>query len=290
MGQTVYADLYFMINFSMDFLCFFLASKLLSMRFNILRVLVASALGGIYAVSALFFSIGRVWALVLDMAFCAALCLIAAAEKKGRLRSAIMLIPVYIAVSIVLGGSMTALFNLFNRLDLPLPEGDSDGMSIWIFAILAILGGVSVLLGGRFFVRKSSRKNVDVTVTHNGKALCVRALCDSGNLLRDPVSQVPCIVVDRSLLRGIIPEEVLELSKKESVLSLASLKRENAVRIRLIPAKTATGDGLLVGFRVDSVVVDDGKVKKSVQTLVISSDIGGSADGSHALIPPEILA
>ena len=288
MGQTVYADLYFMINFSMDFLCLFLAAKMLSMKLNVFRMLLAAALGGVYAVLALFLSVGRVWALVIDMAVCALLCAVAFAKRK-QWRASVMFIPVYIAVSMVLGGFMTALFNLFNRLDIPLPEGDGDGMSIWLFAILAVLGGLSVLLGGRFFARKSSRKNADVTVTYKGKSVSVRALCDSGNLLRDPVSNCPCVVVDTAFLKGVLPDEVLDLSAKRNVLSLGGLCQENIARVRLIPAQTATGEGLLVAFRADSVDVDSGKGKRSADALIVASRLGNTADGSHALIPPELL-
>ena len=288
MEQTVYADLYFMINFSMDFLCLFLAAKMLSFKLNIFRMLLSAALGGVYAVLALFLSVGRVGAVVIDMAVCTLLCLVAFAKRK-RWRESFMFIPVYIAVSMVLGGFMTALFNLFNRLDFPLPEGDGDGMSIWLFAILAVLGGVSVLLGGRFFARKGSRKNADVTVTYKGKSVSVRALCDSGNLLRDPVSQAPCIVVDTAFLKGVIPDEVLGFSAKRDFSALGGLCQENVARVRIVPAKTATGEGLLVAFRVDSVDVDSGKGKRSADALIVASKLGNTADGSHALIPPELL-
>ena len=288
MGQTVYADLYFMINFSMDFLCLFLAAKMLSMKLNVVRMLLAAVLGGVYSVLALFLSVGRAWALIIDIMVCAILCSVAFAKRK-RWRETVMFIPVYIAVSMVLGGFMTALFNLFNRLKFPLPESDGDGMSIWLFAILAVLGGLSVLFGGRFFARKSSRKNADITVTYKGKSVSVRALCDSGNLLRDPVSNFPCVVVDTAFLKGIIPDEILELSLKRNVLSLSGVSEENVARVRLIPAHTATGEGLLVAFRVDSVEVDHQKGKRSVEALIVASKLGNTADGSHALIPPELL-
>ena len=289
MEQTVYADLYFMINLSMDFLCFFLTAKILSIKLHVWRALMASALGGAYAVVALFFTVGKLAALLIDMAFCACLCLFAFARKK-ELRSAFMYTPVYIAVSMALGGFMTALFNLFNRLEMPLPETDSDGMSVWLFAILAVSGGIAVLLGGRFFAKRSARKNAEITVAHKGKSVCVRALCDSGNLLRDPLSNAPCVVIDRTFLKGVIPDEILAAAEKSDVTCMGKLRGENMARVRIIPAKTATGEGILIAFRADLVEVDSGRGKRAVDALVIASDIGNTADGSHALLPPELLS
>lgn len=289
MEQTVYADLYFMINLSMDFLCFFLTAKILSIRLYVRRALIASALGGVYAVAALFLSVGKLTALIIDMAVCVCLCLLAFARKK-ELRSALMYTPVYIAVSMALGGFMTALFNLFNRLEIPLPESDSDGISVWLFAIFAIAGGTAVLLGGRFFAKRSARKNAEVTVAHNGRSVCVRALCDSGNLLRDPLGNAPCVVIERSLLKGVIPDEVLAAAEKNDISRIDKLRGENMARVRIIPARTATGEGLLIAFRADLVEVDSGKGKRAVDALVIASEIGNTADGSRALLPPELLS
>ena len=289
MEQTVYADLYFMINLSMDFLCFFLTAKILSIKLYVWRALAASAIGGVYAVAALFLSVGKLTALLIDIAVCAFLCLFAFAREK-ELRSAFMYTPVYIAVSMALGGFMTALFNLFNRLEMPLPETDSDGMSVWLFAILALAGGMAVLLGGRFFAKRSARRNAEITVAHKGKSVCVRALCDSGNLLRDPLSNAPCVVIDRTFLKGVIPDEVLVAAEKSDVTCMSKLRGENMARVRIIPARTATGEGMLIAFRADMVEVDSGKGKRAVDALVIASDIGNTADGSHALLPPELLS
>ena len=77
MEQTVYVDLYFLINFSMDFLCFFLLSKLLSVKLSFGRTIAASLLGGLYANLALFLPLSSLPALLLDMAACTLMCAVA---------------------------------------------------------------------------------------------------------------------------------------------------------------------------------------------------------------------
>ena len=284
MEQTVYADLYFMINLSMDFLCFFLTAKILSIKLHVWRALIASALGGVYAVAALFFTVGKLTALLTDMAVCACICLFAFARKK-ELRSAFMYTPVYIAVSMAIGGFMTALFNLFNRLEMPLPETDSDGMSVRLFAILAVSGGIAVLLGGRFFAKRSARKNAEITVAHKGKSVGVRALCDSGNLLREPISGLPCVLVELDALDGVFSASFRTSVKKRDIISLSS---HEASRIRMIPARSVSGDSLLFGMRVDSLRIDMGKGATEVEAYLAFSVERISADGVKALVPSEL--
>ena len=287
MGQTVYADLYFLINFSMDFLCFYITARLMSARISALRMAISATFGGIYAVLALFIDTDRILALFIDGAACAIMCLIAFYRKK-ELRQALLLIPVYIAVSMVLGGAMTALFNLFDRLDLPLPEG-GDGISVWIFALLAILSGVFTLLGGRFFARRATVRRAEVTVENGGNRVTVRALCDTGNLLREPISNLPCIMIDERFLHGIIPDDVLRAIEARELDALSSLSPPSMKRTRVIPARGAVGEDILIGYRPDTVKVDGGRGARTVSAYIVAGKLLKSADGEGAIIPPELL-
>ena len=292
MGQTVYADLYFMINFSMDFLCFFLTAKILCAHFPILRAVCGSALGGLYAVLALVVptaALGRVGALLCDFAVCALICA-AVFARRGRMKELFMLTPVFIAVSITLGGVMTVLFGLLDRLSLPLPEESSgDARSVFIFAVCALLGGVGVLVGGRAFGRRSTRKNAELRVELGSRSIRVRALCDSGNLLRDPISGAPCVIIEAERLRHILPEELISAALFGSVPDTRAMGGELGRRIRVIPSRTATGDGMLIAIRPDGVYVDGGKGERRVDAMIAISRLGTTADGSEALIPPELL-
>ena len=87
MGQTVYVDLLFMINFSMDFLCFFLAAKLFGIKLAIGRALLASAIGGAYSVTALFISVTKITAFAIDVGMCALMCAICFGGRRKTERS-----------------------------------------------------------------------------------------------------------------------------------------------------------------------------------------------------------
>ena len=74
MGRVVYADLFFLINFSMDFLCFFLTAKILNRRLSLIRALFGSAVGGVYANLVLLWALPRVPELILDLMLCFLMC------------------------------------------------------------------------------------------------------------------------------------------------------------------------------------------------------------------------
>lgn len=283
MEQTVYVDLYFLINFSMDFLCFFLLSKLLSVKLSFGRTIAASLLGGLYANLALFLPLSSLPALLLDMAACTLMCAVALLRRHEGKRLPLYAL-VYIAVSMVLGGAMTALFHLFNRLELPLGEVAQDDLSVWLLALLAIVGGLITHLCGRFFSKRGTRRHATLSLRYGSCTCTLGALCDTGNLLREPMSGKLCIVVERERLRGLLPDDLLTASA--AVSSDPARYARYAGRIRLLPAASATGERMLLGLRLDNVTLDSGGGPHAVDAFIVPTSLGGTAD---ALIPPELM-
>ena len=156
MGQTVYGDLLFLINFSMDYLCCYITAKLLHRNFPRIRALLASAVGGIYAVAILFSGFVPPLELVCDIVAGILMCIAVFAGKKTGFWKFMLCSLTYVGVSAALAGLMTAMFNLLNSLGLPLGslEQSGDGMPVWLFAILAAVSGAATLAGGKFFRKK----------------------------------------------------------------------------------------------------------------------------------------
>ncbi len=290
MGQIVYVDLLFLINFSMDFLCLFLAAKILSLPLSLGRALLGAAVGGIYADLALFFPFGRALSLLLDIAVCFALCAIVFYRKREG-KSLPLYTLVFTAVSMTLGGIMTALFNLLNRSSLA--EGmsgvEGDGISVWLFGLLALLSGGITLLGGRFFARRSSVKRAEIEVVYGGRRARLSGMTDTGNLLREPISGRPCIVADIGAMEGVLPAEILRVARKKDVQGWEGIHASHVKNLRLIPTKTASGEGILVGVRMEKITVNFGKGARQVDALLALTELGESAEGSRALIPTTLL-
>ncbi len=287
MGQTVYVDLFFMINFSMDFLCFFLTSQMLGKKMGIIRTLGAATLGGIYACVALFLPISGIWGLVLDIAVCVLMCAVA----FGFCRAVLLNSLVYFAVSMTLGGFMSALFALLNRADIGIEAVAEDGISAWVLTLLAIVSAAFALVGTRFFRRRSAARYASVSVEMFGQSRELRAFCDSGNLLRDPISGRACVLVSAATLKELLGDEVMRAVRTKNIAPLASTDAQLARRVRLIPARTATGEGCLLAIRPDKLLVgrDGQKPQKEVEALLALTDKENFSDGCDVLLPSELL-
>ena len=149
MIRDVYVDLLFLINFSMDYLCLYVTVKIIHQKIKLSRMLIASALGGAYSVAALFLPFGAPIEFIFDVVICFAICLIAFAQKGRRFSKILLYGFLFVGISMMTGGCMTAIFNLLSKLELPIDLIPADNPSTYIFAILAAAAGLISLMGGR---------------------------------------------------------------------------------------------------------------------------------------------
>ena len=293
MEQTVYIDVFFLINFSMDFLALFLGTKLLSHKESLLRLFLAAIFGGAYACFTLIFPLESylsVFSFLGDALACFIIAFIAVFHRSA-FRGVLSFSLVFGAISILLGGAMTALFYAFNRLGLDKAFSDgeaqsSDGISVWIFVIFASVSAIVTIVSGRFFKKRSIRQNGFLEIEYKKRKVKLSCVCDSGNLLREPISQLPCILVELDAVRGIFSKEFCECIKN---CELQKIPITEASRVRMIPAHSASGEALLVGIRPDAVRLDMGKGATSFNAYIVFSKEKIVANGAKVLVPSELV-
>ncbi len=134
-------------------------------------------------------------------------------------------------------------------------------------------------------------------LTVNGMTKELSALLDTGNMLLDPITKHPVLVVEAEILKGVLPPEILGLSILFSKgefpdNSALEFSPDWASRIRVI-SYTSVGKkkGFLLGFRPDEVVLLHKEPKKLPPVIIglynLASYTGG---GYHALLPSSLLA
>lgn len=278
----VYIDLYFLVNASMDLLCLAMTAAVLHRPARRRRLLLASLLGGLWAVFTLLSGISGALGVLLDLLFAVVLAAAAFSEKHGKASRLLQNAGAFALLSALLGGLMTVLYRFLNRLELPLEVLQGDSLSAWMFAILAAVAGFFTLRGGRLFRRSGAIREVHLEVTVDGKTALLHALVDSGNLLCDPLSGRSVALADPAKLAPCLPPGLLHaLEHPEDAPS------EYARRIRLIPARTATGEGMLAAFAPDRLLVITKTERLSTNDLIALSPLGGAAAGFDALIARE---
>ena len=288
---TVYGDLLFMINFSMDFICLYISAKLLSRPMSVPRYLLASALGGVYSVAILFVNISNVAItnILVDLVVCLAICTIAVLRRSDSFFSLVIFSAAYVVISMLLGGVMTGIFSLLNRAAPSFDSfGDTTALPLPMLISVAALSVALTYAGGHFLKKRSEVESVTLEVSFKDRKIDLSAMCDSGNLLRDPIFGKAVIVADKSVARRLAPE----LTKNGELIhnhDTTILAPELAGRIRLIPTSTTSSEGLLLAIRPDKILVKDSKDTHEADALIAFAEIKSALCGCNALIPPELL-
>ncbi len=122
-------------------------------------------------------------------------------------------------------------------------------------------------------------ETVPVLLRCEGRTILVRVLLDSGNLLRDPLTGTPVLILEHRAARGLFPsgraptEE--ELSHPAEALETVS-QRWNPSRVRLVPYQAVgTAKGMLLAVRVDEMEVDGRHYKNRLAALTVQTFNGG---------------
>lgn len=285
--MIVYGDLLFLINFSMDFLSFYISCLILHRKLPTLRAALASVIGGVYAVASLFLNIKQPLALALDIFVLIAMCGVAYCGRGVNAWRFLRFVFVYALASVLLGGIMTALFSLFNEFDFLSGEmGAEDGINVWVFALLALVSSLFTIRGGRFLHSSANKRDVYIEIEENGAMVILHALVDSGNLAVEPISGKAVIFASLEACRDVIDTEAYEsLSAKSEIDGMPVCV---ASRIRLIPSRAIGGSTLLPSLRFKSVKALEGKNTKELDVYVAFVDVASFSE-YEAIVPERSL-
>ena len=285
--MIVYGDLLFLINFSMDFLCFYISCLLLHQKLPVFRTCLSAFVGGVYSVLALFIEIEGIPVTAIDISVLFLMCLTVYVGKNitfGRLLKGIFL---YFFVSALLGGFMTAMFSLFNRIELLAKDsGITENINVWVFALLAIIGSAFTLKGGRIFKSSSSVKTAFIELENDLGDVELLALVDSGNLAVEPISNKSVIFVSVEKCKKIIESSLYDVLNNSS--NINELPLDVLSKIRIIPIRTVSGEVIFYAIKFKRVSVKIGKKKKKLDVYValVKKEMLGEYDAiiSHETI------
>jgi len=275
--KTLYIDVYFLINFTVDLLSLYFGALTAKVKSSVKRLIIASLISAAFACIIVLFDLKRflfaIALLINAVSVTAVFCGKVSAVRKVKLFIAFLIFETLI------GGFVTFIYGLLDKYFYPLfREGEIGAenrnlilLSIMILFVYGILRMLLIIFGSSY-----SEKNVKLKVKILGCEIETDALVDSGNLLSDPTDSSPVIIIKKKALISIIGTG--------SVINNEKFR----TRIRLIPAKSILGEKILVGIRSDSVSI--GAKKRTVENTVIAIDEDeGSFGGYSALVPSYFL-
>ncbi len=264
--EVIYIDSLFFLNLVIDYFLCLAAAQVCSVRLRRGRYALAALFGAAYAAAVYLPRLGFLsapWAKLISGLIMA---LIAFGAEERPWRCALVLL----GVSAAFGGFIWAI-----GLAGGYPAFDMRTLFLSFALCYALMGLVF-----RARAKLSAKPHADVTLRLGTREARFRALVDTGNCLKDPVSGTEVIVVCPHAAAALLGANaaLLELDAV-AFTEAASVLPELRGRLRLIPYSAIGGGGMLAAIRPDSAEID-GRARSVL--AAVSPDASG--DGYEGIV------
>ncbi|MCF6464106.1 sigma-E processing peptidase SpoIIGA [Clostridium sp. Cult1] len=295
----IYAEYLLIENIIINFIILYVTNKITRTKTSKLRLFIAALVGSIYTLVAFFPSLEFMGKFIIK--FSVSILMIILAFNPERLNSFLKQLSTFYLTSFVFAGTVIGIFYILNNKFTFSKFSFGNSNELIMFLTLGI--GLAIILIRSIlenFLIKINKENciTNITISLNNKEIDLTALIDTGNSLKEPISQKPVIIAEFTALKAILPELVIRVYTQNNDLDLnliAKVMEElgDEIKLRLIPFKSLGNDnGILIGFVPDSIKVYlDNGIKKLTDEIIVAiyNDKLATDEQYNGLLHPEIL-
>jgi stage II sporulation protein GA (sporulation sigma-E factor processing peptidase) len=248
--MVIYLDVILFEETAVNFFLLYITAQTLRIYIKLRYIFLSAFLGSLYVLT-LIYPVPQIFTSLIFKIVVASLMIIISFRKKD-LNFNLKAISIFMLYSMLLAG-FCIFIEFYNSGNLTLGNGDIN----FPYKYLLISLFISYIAVHRLIIYIKDRKEItkliyDVEIVVDNNVKKVKAFLDTGNELREPATNLPVMIVEKSILKDIkIPEK----------------------NKFYIPYKVINGsNGLLVGFKPTTVNIYNGKTYNSRDMIIAFSD------------------
>ena len=273
--MTVYIDILFLENFILNFIILYATGLISKHKIKFIKIALGSIVGAVYVIITYLIE-NKVYLNILFKLILSIVIVYIAFTPK-TIKEMLKMIVLFYLTSFVFGGAALGVIYMINSGKISIQNGIIIGSytlrTIFIGAIIAF---AVTILAFKFVKTKISKKDLlcNITIKINGKEIKTKAMIDTGNMLKEPITNIPVVVVEHTLLKEIIPKEILE--NMDNILAgdfkeiPEEIQNEYMLKLKVIPF-TSLGkqNGMLLGVKAESLKVEEEDNIKDINKVII---------------------
>ena len=271
---TVYIDLIFFENLIMNSIIIYATAILLKIKPKIWRVLISSSIGGAYAI-VIYISKFKVYESII-LKIILSIIMVYIAFNPQNMKKLWKQVLIFYLTSFVFGGAALYLIYFIKPQNILIKNGLFAGEYVLKTILLgAIMGLVIIKVSIKIIKTKIRPKDMycRIKIKLNGKEVQTNAMIDTGNLVKEPITNIPVIIVERSLLYEILPKEILnnlgEILEGNFNSVSEEIQNQYVSKMRWLPYKSlGKENGMLLGIRVDGVEIEKEDTNKIDKVII----------------------
>lgn len=273
--MTIYIDIIFLENIIMNSIILYATSIIIKQKTKFFRIIISSGIGAIYSI-ALYLTNLKIYTSIISKIILSII-MIYIAFKPSNFKNVFKQVVIFYLTSFIFGGVALNLINNFNSDKISIKNGIYTGEDVFKVIILgAIFALIIVKISIKIIKNKLIPKDMycKIKMKINEKTVETKAMIDTGNLVKEPITNIPVVIVESSLLNGIIPKEILDnleniLCGNLSNISL-EIQNEYFTKLRCIPfSSLGKENGMLVGIKIPEILVQKDDEEKKTSNIII---------------------
>lgn len=272
--MTIYLDIILCENLLMNYIILFATYVIIKPKTKHpqIRMILSSLLGSIYAIIVYLNILSIYTNLLAKITLSVVMVYIAFAPPN--VKQLLKQILIFYLVSFIFGGCTFALIYFLKPENVEMKNGVFVGMyPIRVGLIAGVIAFIITQIAFKINKSKLNNKNtfIEIELYNKNKMTKARALLDSGNMLKEPISQKPVIVVEKTTLSKIIPEEVLDYIEKivGGDDQEKNEMQEYLSKIRMVPFMSlGKENGMLTGIRLDKIKINTEDIRLEKENII----------------------
>lgn len=180
--------------------------------------------------------------------------------------------------SFVFGGAATALIHFIKPSLAQIQNGVYTGeYSLKIVFLGGIVGFTIIVVAFKIMKNKLTSNNIfyNIHVEIEGKQIEARAMIDTGNMLKEPITNTPVIILEHTLLYEIIPKDILNNIDEILVGNFGNIrdevKEKYMNKLKFIPfSSIGKANGMLLGIKADKLKIENEEETKEIDKIILA--------------------
>ncbi len=274
--MTIYVDVVLIENLIMNYIILFATSIILKNNSKFWRLLSASLIGAIYTVISYISNLKIYSSMILKLIL--SIIIVYVAFNPQNMKKMCKSLLIFYLTSLVFGGAAFALIYIVKPQETFMKNGLFLGAySLKTILLSGIVAFFIVITAFTVVKNKISKRDMfcNIKIKLNVKEIETKAMLDTGNMLKEPITNIPVIVVEHTLLYECVPKQIL--NNIEEILGgdfskiPDEIKKKYMTKLKFIPfSSLGKQNGMLLGIKPEYVVIkDENDEEKKLNEVII---------------------
>ena len=273
--MTIYIDVVLIENLAMNFIILLATGIILKEKIKLLRLFLASLLGAVYSIISYIVVIEIYASFILKIIL--SILIIYIAFNPQTIKKMWKDILLFYLTSFVFGGAAFALIYIVKPQDILMKNGLFLGTYPLKNVMLAAIISFAIIITGFTIVKsRITKKDIfcNLEIGLNGNKIETVAMLDTGNMLKEPISNTPVIIVEHTLLYESMPKEILnnldEMLGGDFKNIPDEIREKYISKLKLIPfSSLGKQNGMLLGIKAEYVKIKNQDKEEIKDNIII---------------------